>query len=52
MMRTEVAGKHEYRSGHYRLMLRNRLFFNFKGAYMKYNLLYMKNMLTGHLEVV
>jgi glycosyltransferase involved in cell wall biosynthesis len=41
-----------YRSGHYRLMLRNRLFFNFKGAYMKYNLLYMKNMLTGHLEVV
>lgn len=37
---------------HFGMMFQNRLFRTFKGAYLRYNLIHMKNLLTGRVEVV
>jgi glycosyltransferase involved in cell wall biosynthesis len=40
------------RTGHIGMLLNNRLFFRFGGAYMRYNLGYLGNLITRRLEVV
>jgi glycosyltransferase involved in cell wall biosynthesis len=41
-----------FKNRHFGLMFRNQLFRGFKGAYLRYNLIHMKNRLTGQPEVV
>lgn len=40
------------RNSQFGMLVNNRLFLNFKGAYMRYNLGYMSNLITRRLEVV
>jgi hypothetical protein len=40
------------RNSQFGMLLKNRLFRNFKGAYMRYNVGYMGNLITRRLEVI